>query len=73
MTPPSIHDRYIEDPAESPAEKERAEHGWMVIKDRATGRAYIVCMLTRANALYLLQLMNAADRTLDRLPVEDAA
>lgn len=71
-TPPRINDRYIEDPAETPLEKARAEQGWIIIKDRATGKALIVCAITRARALFV-RALNAADRTELRLAEDDAA
>lgn len=72
MKPPSISDRFFEDAAESPAEKDRAAQGWICIKDRATGRAMIAWANTRVGALWLLRAMNVADKTADRLS-EDAA
>ena len=72
-TPPRINDRYIEDPAETPLEKARAEQGWIIIKDRATGKALIVCAITRAGALFVVRALNAADRTELRLAEDDAA
>ncbi len=71
--PPNIDDRYIEDPAETPLEKARAEQGWIAIKDRATGKVLMVCANTRAGALFVLRALNAADRTELRLAEEDAA
>lgn len=71
--PINIRDRYVEDPAETPLEKERAKEGWIIIKDRATGRALIVCAITRAGALFVLRALNTADKTADRLAEDDAA
>jgi hypothetical protein len=71
--PPRINDRYIEDPVETPLEKARAEQGRMIIKDTATGKALIVCAITRAGALFVLRALNAADRSELRLAEEDAA
>ena len=70
MTATPIAARFTEDPPESAMEKQRAIEGWMVIKDRATGRAFIVGMNDRINALWLLKLMNAAD---EQLPIGEVA
>lgn len=62
-----IHDRFIEDFAETPAEKQRAKEGWICIKDRATGKVILACANDRPSALWVIRAMNAADKTEDRL------
>lgn len=69
--PPSIHDRFIEVAAVGAAERQREAEGWTVIKDRATGRAFVIGANDRAGALWVIRALNAADKTADRLS-EDA-
>lgn len=72
MTPPQIDDRYIEVAASSGPEKDREEQGWTIVKDRATGRALVICANHREGALWVIRALNAFDRTEDRMS-EDAA
>lgn len=65
--PPGIHDRFFEVPASSPAEREREDGGWTVIKDRTTGKAIVIGANDREGALWVIRALNAADRTEDRL------
>jgi len=68
-----IHDRFYEpELAMNEAERQRENGGWAVFKDRATGKALVVCANDRAGALWVLRALNAADKTADRLS-EDAA
>lgn len=63
MTEPTdIAARFIEDPPSGKLEEERAHEGWMVIKDRATGRAMILNGNSREMALWILRALNAADQ-----------
>ena len=71
MTQPmGIRDRFYEVAATASAiDAQREVEGWMVIKDRATGRALIVMANTREAALWLLKAINLADKTADRMEV----
>lgn len=72
MIAPNIHDRFYEVIASSPAEREREEGGWTVIKDRATGKAIVIGANDREGALWVIRALNAADKTEDRLSGEVA-